>query len=95
MKRAFVTGPTGQDGSYLCDLLIEKGYEVHALVRQTTQFTPDRWGHLKNAMLKGLNVHHGDLQDASLMRTLIEDIMPDEVYNLGAQSHVGQSLWVR
>jgi GDPmannose 4,6-dehydratase len=92
MKRAFVTGPTGQDGSYLCDLLIEKGYEVHALVRQTTQFTPDRWGHLKNAMLKGLNVHHGDLQDASLMRTLIEDIMPDEVYNLGAQSHVGQSF---
>jgi GDPmannose 4,6-dehydratase len=92
MKKAFVTGPTGQDGSYLCDLLIEKGYEVHGLIRQTTQFTPDRWGHLKNAMQKGLVVHHGDLQDASLMRTLIEDIMPDEVYNLGAQSHVGQSF---
>jgi len=92
MKRAFVTGPTGQDGSYLCDLLIEKGYEVHGLVRQTTQFTPDRWGHLKGAMQKGLIVHHGDLQDASLMRTLIEEIKPDEVYNLGAQSHVGQSF---
>jgi len=92
MKKAFITGPTGQDGSYLCDLLIEKGYEVHGLIRQTTQFTPDRWGYLKNAMQKGLVVHHGDLQDASLMRTLIEDIMPDEVYNLGAQSHVGQSF---
>lgn len=92
MKRAFVTGPTGQDGSYLCDLLQEKGYEVHGLIRQTTQFTPDRWGHLKGAMQKGLIVHHGDVTDASLMRTLIEDIKPDEVYNLAAQSHVGQSF---
>lgn len=91
-KRAFITGPTGQDGSYLADLLLEKGYEVHGLIRQTTQFTPDRWGYLKGAMQKGLVVHHGDLQDASLMRTLIEDIRPDEVYNLGAQSHVGQSF---
>ena len=92
MKRAFVTGPTGQDGSYLCDLLQEKGYEVHALIRQTTQFTPDRWGHLKKAMNNGLEVHHGDVTDASLMRTLIETIKPDEVYNLAAQSHVGQSF---
>ena len=92
MKRAFVTGPTGQDGSYLCDLLIEKGYEVHGLVRQTTQFTPDRWGHLKGAMQKGLIVHHGDVTDPSLMRTMIEEIKPDEVYNLAAQSHVGQSF---
>lgn len=92
MKRAFVTGPTGQDGSYLCDLLQAKGYEVHALIRQTTQFTPDRWGHLRTAMNKGLEVHHGDLSDASLMRSLIESIKPDEVYNLGAQSHVGQSF---
>lgn len=92
MKRAFVTGPTGQDGSYLCDLLQDKGYEVHALVRQTTQFTPDRWGHLKRAMQRGLIVHHGDVTDASLMRTMIEDIRPDEVYNLAAQSHVGQSF---
>ncbi len=92
MKRAFVTGPTGQDGSYLCDLLIEKGYEVHGLVRQTTQFTPDRWGHLKGAMQKGLIVHHGDVTDGSLMRTLVEEIKPHEVYNLAAQSHVGQSF---
>lgn len=92
MKRAFVTGPTGQDGSYLCDFLQEKGYEVHALVRQSTQFTSDRWGHLRGAMQKGLIVHHGDITDASLMRTLIEVIKPDEVYNLAAQSDVGQSF---
>jgi len=93
MKVAFVTGPSGQDGSYLCDLLIEKGYEVHCLVRQSTQFTPDRWGHLRGAMSGGkLTVHHGDLTDASGMRTLIDVIQPDEVYNLAAQSHVGQSF---
>lgn len=92
MRRAFITGATGQDGSYLCDLLLDKGYEVHALIRQSTQFTPDRWGHLKDAMKRGLNVHHGDLADASCMRTLIEMIEPDEVYNLAAQSHVGQSF---
>lgn len=91
-RRAFITGPTGQDGSYLCDLLIEKGYEVHALVRQSTQFTPDRWGHLRHAMQSGLEVHHGDLTDASLMRNLVEKIRPHEVYNLAAQSHVGQSF---
>lgn len=93
MKRAFVTGPTGQDGSYLVELLLEKGYEVHGLVRQSTQFTPDRWGHLKKAMQNGLfHVHHGDLADASGMRTLIEKIQPGEVYNLAAQSHVGLSF---
>jgi len=93
MKRAFITGPTGQDGSYLVDLLIEKGYEVHGLVRQSTQFTQDRWGHLSDAMRGGqLHVHHGDLCDASGMRTLIDTIKPDEVYNLAAQSHVGQSF---
>lgn len=93
MKRVFITGPTGQDGSYLVDLLLEKGYEVHGLVRQSTQFTPDRWGHLRNAMIHGqLQVHHGDLTDATGMRTLIETIQPDEVYNLAAQSHVGLSF---
>lgn len=93
MKKAFITGVTGQDGSYLVDLLIDKGYEVHGLIRQSTQFTPDRWGHLKNAMLSNnLIVHHGDLMDASGMRGLLEDIGPDEVYNLAAQSHVGLSF---
>jgi len=92
-KKAFVTGVTGQDGSYLVDLLILKGYEVHGLIRQSTQFTPDRWGHLKNAMLsRKLEVHHGDLMDASGMRSMLENIQPDEVYNLAAQSHVGISF---
>jgi len=92
-KKAFVTGATGQDGSYLVDLLILKGYEVHGLIRQSTQFTPDRWGHLKNAMLsRKLEVHHGDLMDASGMRSMLENIQPDEVYNLAAQSHVGISF---
>ena len=92
-KKAFITGVTGQDGSYLVDLLVDKGYEVHGLIRQSTQFTPDRWGHLKNAMLsKKLVVHHGDLMDASGMRAMLEDIQPDEVYNLAAQSHVGLSF---
>lgn len=91
-KKAFITGPTGQDGSYLCDLLQSKDYDVHCLIRQTTQFTPDRWGHLKNAMKNGLTVHHGDLTDPSLIRNLIDSIKPDEVYNLAAQSHVGQSF---
>lgn len=92
-KKAFITGVTGQDGSYLVDLLVSKGYEVHGLIRQSTQFTPDRWGHLKNAMLsKKLEVHHGDLMDASGMRVMLETIQPDEVYNLAAQSHVGLSF---
>lgn len=90
---AFLTGVTGQDGSYLADLLIMKGYEVHGLVRQSTQFTPDRWGHLRDAMeSKQFNVHHGDLTDSSGLRSLIESIQPDEVYNLAAQSHVGLSF---
>lgn len=92
-KRAFITGVTGQDGSYLVDLLASKDYEVHGLIRQSTQFTPDRWGHLKGAMLsKKLEVHHGDLMDASGMRVILETIQPDEVYNLAAQSHVGISF---
>jgi len=93
MKRAFITGVTGQDGSWLVDFLLTKDYEVHGLVRQSTQFTPDRWGHLRTAMQGGkLQIHYGDLTDASGMRTLVEEICPDEVYNLAAQSHVGQSF---
>ncbi len=93
MRRAFITGTSGQDGSFLVDFLVQKGYEVHGLIRQTTQFTPDRWGHLRGAMRAGkLHVHHGDLTDANGMRTLVETIQPDEIYNLAAQSHVGQSF---
>lgn len=92
-KRALLTGTTGQDGSYLAELLVSKGYEVHGLIRQSTQFTPDRWGHLRGIMSRGeLKVHFGDLADPSGMRTLIEMIKPDEVYNLAAQSHVGLSF---
>lgn len=93
-QTAFVTGVTGQDGSYLVDLLINKGYEVHGLIRQSTQFTPDKWGHLKKAMLnpRQFKVHYGDLTDSSRLRTLIETIAPNEVYNLAAQSHVGLSF---
>jgi len=92
-KKAFLTGVSGQDGSYLVDLLVSKGYEVHGLIRQSTQFTPDRWGHLRNAMQNNqLQVHYGDLTDSSGIRTLIEMIRPDEVYNLAAQSHVGISF---
>lgn len=91
--RAFITGPTGQDGSFLADLLLSKGYEVHCLIRQSTQFTPDRWGNLRSAMLTGqLEVHYGDLTDTSDMRNLVESIRPDEIYNLAAQSHVGLSF---
>jgi len=92
-KKAVITGVTGQDGSYLADLLLSKGYEVHGLVRQSTQFTPDRWGYLRDAMHSShFHVHHGDVADATGIRTLIEEIQPDEVYNLAAQSHVGQSF---
>lgn len=93
MKKAFVTGCTGQDGSYLVDLLLSKDYEVHGLVRQSTQFTPDKWGYLRNAMQDPrFHVAYGDLTDTSAIRTLIETVRPDEVYNLAAQSHVGQSF---
>jgi GDPmannose 4,6-dehydratase len=92
-KKSFITGATGQDGSYLVDLLLEKEYEVHCLIRQSTQFTPDRWGYLRKAMMAGkIEIHHGDLMDASGMRALLEAIEPDEVYNLAAQSHVGLSF---
>lgn len=93
MKRALITGVTGQDGSYLVDLLLEKGYEVHGLVRQSTQFTPDKWGYLKKHIKSGeLKVHYGDLNDTSQIRNLLEEIEPDEFYNLAAQSHVGLSF---
>ncbi len=92
-KVAFITGISGQDGSYLAEFLVGKGYDVHGLVRQSTQFTPDRWGHLGNLMKSGqLHVHYGDVTDALSMRMIIEDILPDEVYNLAAQSHVGLSF---
>lgn len=90
---AFITGVTGQDGSYLTDLLLSKGYDVHGLIRQSTQFTPDKWGYLRDAMAhERFTTHFGDLTSASDMRSLIETIQPNEVYNLASQSHVGLSF---
>ena len=90
MKKAFITGATGQDGSYLCELLLEKGYEVHAIIRRSSVFTTPRlrnvWGHAN------FHTYHGDLTDSSNLHRLISSIEPDEVYNLGAQSHVAVSF---
>lgn len=92
-KKAFITGVTGQDGSYLADLLLSKGYEVHGLVRQTTRFNSDNYGHLTEAIKnKNFKVHFGDLTDGLRLRDLIKEIKPQEVYNLAAQSHVGASF---
>jgi GDPmannose 4,6-dehydratase len=91
--RAIITGASGQDGSFLSELLLSKGYDVYGLIRQSTQFTPDKYGYLRNAIKnEKFHIEYGDVTDASGMRTLIETIQPDEVYNLAAQSHVGQSF---
>ena len=87
--KALVTGITGQDGSYIAELLLEKGYEVHGLVRRaSTHNTHERIRHIKDDLI----LHTGDLSDASGMISLVKEIEPDEVYNLGAQSHVGESF---
>ncbi len=92
IKKAFITGITGQDGSYLAELLLEKGYEVHAIMRRASVFTTQRINHIfDNDML---TVHHGDLTDSSNLHRLILKIKPDEIYNLGAQSHVAVSFEV-
>ncbi|MRI34334.1 GDP-mannose 4,6-dehydratase [Endozoicomonas sp. OPT23] len=92
MKKAFLTGVTGQDGSYLAEFLLEKGYEVHAIVRRSSVFTTQRIDHIM-AHPK-FKTYHGDLSDSSNLHTLLAKIQPDEVYNLGAQSHVGVSFEV-
>ncbi len=92
MKKAFVTGITGQDGSYLAEFLLEKGYEVHGMVRRSSSFNRWRIEHIINSNNKMLNLHYGDLNDSSSMNKLIQSIKPDEIYNLGAQSHVGISF---
>ncbi|GGO35227.1 GDP-mannose 4,6-dehydratase [Deinococcus humi] len=91
MKKALITGITGQDGSYLTELLLDKGYEVHGVIRRASTFNTERIDHLyhdphdPNARLF---LHYGDLADASGVRALLEKVQPQEVYNLGAQSHV-------
>jgi GDPmannose 4,6-dehydratase len=94
-KKALITGITGQDGSYLADLLIAKGYEVHGIIRRTSTFTTGRIDHLyTNPEIYGkkLFLHYGDLADAVRMTKLIYDLKPDEIYNLAAQSHVRVSF---
>ena len=95
MKRALITGITGQDGSYLAELLLEKGYEVHGIIRRSSSFNTGRIDHLyQDPHTKGrtLFLHHGDLSDGSNISRLIERIAPHEIYNLGAQSHVKVSF---
>ena len=93
MNVAFITGVSGMDGSHLADLLLAKGYEVHGLIRQSTQFTPDKYGYLRAAMEnRNFHVQHGDITDGSRLRDIISDVCPTEVYNLAAQSHVGLSF---
>src|SRR3989338_3429178 len=89
-KKAFITGITGQDGSYLADLLLGKGYEVHALIRRSSTINTQRIDHLlpEGKPVERFNLHFGDLADANNLTKILEKIVPDEVYNLAAQSHV-------
>lgn len=100
MKKALITGITGQDGAYLAELLLDKGYEVHGIKRRTSLFNTDRIDHLfrdphetdrqdKGARLK---LHHGDMTDSSSILRVIKLVQPDEIYNLAAQSHVAVSF---
>ena len=94
-KKALITGITGQDGSYLAELLLEKGYDVHGIMRRSSSFNTSRIDHIyKDLHTKGnkLFLHFGDLSDSSNVSRLIEKIKPDEIYNLGAQSHVRVSF---
>jgi GDPmannose 4,6-dehydratase len=94
-KRALITGITGQDGSYLSELLLEKGYEVHGIIRRTSTFNTDRIDHIyddPHEEQAQLFLHYGDLTDGTTLRRILEDVKPTEIYNLGAQSHVRVSF---
>src|SRR5438093_7882546 len=94
-KKALITGITGQDGSYLAELLLEKGYEVHGLIRRSSSFTTGRIDHLyRDPHEPGtrLFLHYADLTDSTSMYSHLHSVKPDEVYNLGAQSHVKVSF---
>ncbi|HRT30698.1 MAG TPA: GDP-mannose 4,6-dehydratase, partial [Kiritimatiellia bacterium] len=95
MKRAFITGITGQDGSYLTELLLDKGYEVHGMIRRSSSFNTQRIDHLyqdPHLIGRSLFLHYGDLTDAVRLAKMMYEIKPDEVYHLGAQSHVRVSF---
>lgn len=97
MKKALITGITGQDGSYLTEILLEKGYEVHGIIRRSSSFNTGRIDHLyenPEILNKKLFLHYGDLVDTSNLNRLLEKIQPDEIYNLAAQSHVKVSFEV-
>lgn len=95
MKKALITGITGQDGSYLAELLLEKGYEVHGIIRRSSSFNTERIEHLySDPHINDVRMflHYGDLSDSSNLSRLLEKIQPDEIYNLAAQSHVRVSF---
>ena len=95
MKKALIIGITGQDGSYLAEYLLEKGYEVHGIIRRSSTFNTSRIAHLyrdPHLPETRLFLHYGDLTDATSLRSVISSVMPDEIYNLGAQSHVRVSF---
>jgi GDPmannose 4,6-dehydratase len=95
MKKALITGITGQDGSYLAELLLEKGYEVHGLIRRASTFNTERIDHLyrdPHLQHTKLFLHYGDLSDSSNISRLLQKVQPDEIYHLGAQSHVRVSF---
>ena len=95
MKKALITGITGQDGSYLAEFLLDKGYEVHGIIRRASTFNTERINAIyKDPHIEGsrFHLHYGDLADASTIQHLLYAIQPDEIYNLGAQSHVRVSF---
>jgi GDPmannose 4,6-dehydratase len=95
MKKAFITGITGQDGSYLAELLLSKGYQVHGMIRRSSSFNTGRINHIyrdPHEADNNLLLHYGDLNDASSINRLLREIRPNEIYNLGAQSHVRVSF---
>ena len=94
-RKALITGVTGQDGSYLAEFLIEKGYEVHGIKRRSSSLNTDRIDHLyqdPHESKRRFVLHHGDLTDSSNLTRILQEVQPDEVYNLGAQSHVAVSF---
>jgi len=95
MKKALITGVTGQDGAYLSELLLEKGYEVHGIKRRTSLFNTDRIDHLYKALHEenvNFFLHYGDLTDSTNLIRIVQEVQPDEIYNLAAQSHVKVSF---
>lgn len=92
-KRALITGITGQDGSYLSELLLEKGYEVHGIIRRTSTFNTDRIDHIyedPHSETAQMFLHYRDLTDGTTLRRILEEVQPTEIYNLDAQSH----MWI-